>query len=288
MDSDVHESVNEDLEKKYDYRRILLFYTKIYFNRRLRNRLAQRAFRRRQTNRLKELRDRVDLNDKPYDETVKTLQDENSLLRRNLVEVQSNLARLIATMQKLSGTVSGALCESPQNEPSSGQTDCQACVASTSRSSSSEEPDLRVKGYGLADIHDTSFNEAQIVAFHDYTQLNDPTTGVLLSTQKYAKDGSSTSMKQAPDHNSAETSSGFCCPAQQMPSIWGFEYQMGVEPYADALARREHSSIMRGRRWIETNSPFSDHIQVLQRLLKSKIAPRMPLVGATMNLYVGS
>jgi hypothetical protein len=249
--------------------------------------LAQRAFRRRQTNHLKELRDRVDLNDKPYDEAVKTLQEENSRLRRNLVEVQSNLARLIATMQKLSGTVSGALRESPQDEPSSGQTDYQACVAPTSPSSSSEEPNLRAKGYGLADIHDTSFNEAQIVGFYDHTQLSDPTTSALLSTEKYAQDASLTSTKQALDYNFAETSSGFSCPAQQIPSIWGFEYQMGVEPYADALARREDSSIMRGRSWIETNSPFSDHIQVLQRLLKSKIAPRMPLVGATMNLYVG-
>jgi hypothetical protein len=129
-----------------------LFHTKIYPNRRLRNRLAQRAFRRRQTNRLKELRDRVDLNDKPYDETVKTLQEENSRLRRNLVEVQSNLARLIATMQKLSGTVSDALCGPPQNDPSRGQADYQASGAPTTPISSSEEPDLRVKGYGLTQV----------------------------------------------------------------------------------------------------------------------------------------
>jgi hypothetical protein len=62
---------------------------------------------------------------------------------------------------------------------------------------------------------------------------------------------------------------------------------MGVESYADALAIREDSSIMRGRSWIETNSPFSDHIQVLQRLLNQS-SPGMPLVGPTMNLYVGS
>ena len=191
--------------------------------------MAQRAFRRRQANRLKELRDRVDLRDKPYDETVRTLQEENSRLRSNLVEVQSNLARLVATMQKLFGTVSDALGESPQKESSRGQNEYQASVAPTTPSSSSEEPDLGVKGYELADVHDTRFNEAQMMALCDYTQLNDSTTGAILSTQMYAKDGSITSTKpQAMDYNSAKNASGFSSPAQQIPSIWGFEYQMSV------------------------------------------------------------
>jgi hypothetical protein len=75
------------------------------------------------------------------------------------------------------------------------------------------------------------------MAFCDYTQLNDRTTGAILSTQKYAKDGSFTLTKpHALDYDSAKNSSGLSCPAQQIPSIWGFEYQMGVESYADALA----------------------------------------------------
>ncbi|KAJ5146821.1 hypothetical protein N7526_000173 [Penicillium atrosanguineum] len=54
-----HERGNEDLDKK-----------------RLRNRLSQRAFRRRQADRLRELLDHADASDRPYDETVKVLQEE--------------------------------------------------------------------------------------------------------------------------------------------------------------------------------------------------------------------
>ncbi|KAH8688799.1 hypothetical protein BGW36DRAFT_402300 [Talaromyces proteolyticus] len=257
MDASGHASENKDLEKK-----------------RLRNRLAQRAFRRRQANRLRELRDQVNLGDKPYDETIKNLQEENSCLRKNLIQVQSNLARLIATMQKMSRTISDALGESSQKESSERHTSYQVSAKPDTPSSSCEGFDLGLKDYELADIQDTSINEAQIMAIFDYTQTDDRTTGALLLPKKTAVN--SNLAKDAVDFNS---------PARQIPSIWSFEYGMGIEPYADALARREDSGTMRGRSWIETNSPFSDHIQVLQSLLKSKITHRMPPEGPTMNLF---
>ena len=58
---------------------------------------------------------------------------------------------------------------------------------------------------------------------------------------------------------------------QQIPSIWTFEYQMGPQPYIDAFAASQHSSVMLGQDWTHSNSPFSDHIQVLQHLLKNKL-----------------
>lgn len=46
---------------------------------------------------------------------------------------------------------------------------------------------------------------------------------------------------------------------------------MGIQPYLTAMAANEESSMMLRKDWTLTNSPFSDHIQLLQRLLKSKL-----------------
>lgn len=59
--------------------------------------------------------------------------------------------------------------------------------------------------------------------------------------------------------------------APQIPNIWSFEYQMGVQPYLSAIDATERSSLTLGKEWTLSNSPFSDHIQLLQRLLKSKL-----------------
>lgn len=57
----------------------------------------------------------------------------------------------------------------------------------------------------------------------------------------------------------------------QIPNIWSFEYQMGVQPYLAAMTAAESSSLIRGKEWNLSNSPFSDHILLLQHLLKSKL-----------------
>lgn len=59
---------------------------------------------------------------------------------------------------------------------------------------------------------------------------------------------------------------------QQIPNIWSFEYQMGLDPYMDAITASHHSSMVLGKEWIHSNSPFSDHIHVLQCLLKDKFS----------------
>lgn len=71
--------------------------------------------------------------------------------------------------------------------------------------------------------------------------------------------------------------------AQQIPSIWSFEYQMGPGPYADCLAGSEDSSLVLGRAWTESNSPFSDHIHVLQSLMRSKLDPTVLLSKSTID-----
>lgn len=57
----------------------------------------------------------------------------------------------------------------------------------------------------------------------------------------------------------------------QIPNIWSHEYQMGMEPYLMAVNATEESRLALGKHYPCTNSPFSDHIQLLQRLLKNKL-----------------
>jgi hypothetical protein len=179
-------------------------------------------------------------------------------------------------MQKMSRTVSDALGDSPRKESSDRQTSYNVSALPSTPRSSCERFHLSLRDYKFADIHDTSINEAQIMAMFHCTQTDDPTTGALLPTKETAV-----------NCNLVKDSLDFNSPTQQIPRIWSFEYGMGAEPYADAVTRREDSSIMRGRSWIETNSPFSDYIRVFQSLLKRKIKHKMLPEGPTMNLCVG-
>jgi hypothetical protein len=71
--------------------------------------------------------------------------------------------------------------------------------------------------------------------------------------------------------------------AQQIPSIWNFEYQMGPGPYTNCLAANEESSVLLGRAWTESNSPFSDHIHVLQSLMKARLNSTILFSGSTIH-----
>lgn len=78
-------------------------------HRKLRNRLSQQAFRRRQAERIKELQSRVDTAGSPDSERIEVLQRENRRLRSQLVDVQAKMSRLLATVQKLNDSVAETL-----------------------------------------------------------------------------------------------------------------------------------------------------------------------------------
>jgi hypothetical protein len=62
-------------------------------------------------------------------------------------------------------------------------------------------------------------------------------------------------------------------PLTRMPEIWGLGHQMGSQAYANALelSLPSPSSALVGLNCVESNSPFSDHIQLLKKLLKTKL-----------------
>lgn len=52
---------------------------------------------------------------------------------------------------------------------------------------------------------------------------------------------------------------------QQIPNIWSHSYQMGSQPFVEAIVASQQSTLTPdGFSWIESNSPFSDHIQAAQ------------------------
>ncbi|KAJ5414144.1 hypothetical protein N7509_000771 [Penicillium cosmopolitanum] len=72
--------------------------------------------------------------------------------------------------------------------------------------------------------------------------------------------------------------------AQEIPSIWSFDYQMGTDPYTRALSSNQSCRMRLNKDWTETNSPFSDHIQSLRTTLKSKVDLNTPKTGPAMLL----
>lgn len=60
---------------------------------------------------------------------------------------------------------------------------------------------------------------------------------------------------------------------QRIPNIWNFNYQMGSQSYIDAIESCASSRPTSGLRWIDSNSPISVHIQILKRLLLTKLKP---------------
>lgn len=237
----------------------------------LRNRLSQRAFRRRQAECIRELRNRVNVDQRPDSERVEALQQENSRLRTQLVEVQSKLGRLLATVQSLTDSVSVTLDGTVEETKDSGN-----------ESVVQDKPGSRQK-------HKTHARQSQSVDFQmpplDITDITESTeTAVLSFRPSVTPDATDKNSFPGPDLTMVDPGTLY----QQIPNIWSFEYQMGLDPYMDAITASHHSSVMLGKEWIHSNSPFSDHIHVLQCLLKDKfsmmgISPE--LQGPTQSLY---
>ncbi|XEV01123.1 hypothetical protein FSHL1_006410 [Fusarium sambucinum] len=85
----------------------------------LRNRLSQRAFRRRQAECLRDLRNRV--HNTQDSGRIDQLQHENTLLRAELVKLQGKLSLLMGKFQGLSDSITHTLDASPSSEEQPGK-----------------------------------------------------------------------------------------------------------------------------------------------------------------------
>ncbi|KAF7557131.1 hypothetical protein G7Z17_g880 [Cylindrodendrum hubeiense] len=231
----------------------------------LRNRLSQRAFRRRQAECIRELRNRVNVDQRPDSERVEALQQENSRLRNQLVEVQSKLGRLLATVQLLTDSVATTL----------DGTDADEAKDSGSEAAIPTKPEFQRRNKARGKRPRSEDHKLPLLDITDITESVE--TSVLSFRPSVTPDAIDSTVISDPGTL-----------YQQIPNIWSFEYQMGLDPYMDAITASHHSSMMLGKEWIHSNSPFSDHIHVLQCLLKDKfsmmgISPG--LQGPIQSLY---
>ncbi|KAJ6034002.1 hypothetical protein N7499_010158 [Penicillium canescens] len=236
---------------------------------RLRNRLSQQTFRRRQADRLRQLLDDVNATGRPDDETNRALREENRRLRRSLIELESKIARLVVTVQGLSETVSNA-------------------VVDTSRDESNTFDSYQGHATSATATEELVSNSRPTIAPKPPFRRELPLTKSTQPAAQNAEDHEQEIRTRSPsiDCNAAlNIAANFDSLAQQIPSIWSFEYQMGPGPYADCLAGSEDSSLILGRAWTESNSPFSDHIHVLQSLMRSKLDPTVLLSKSTIDHF---
>ncbi|KAF5023027.1 hypothetical protein F66182_4911 [Fusarium sp. NRRL 66182] len=225
----------------------------------LRNRLSQRAFRRRQAECIRELRNRVNVDQRPDSERVEMLQKENRILRQQLIDVQSKMSRMLASVQLLNDSVAKTLDDTAKRDDFDGgeYLDGESGLIEPTTDTCHHNP-TQQHSHSASSFPSTGFE------FLDPGVLNVGTSLPPTYVSAPAVDSGSASSELI---NVTGTNPFY----SQIPNIWSYEYQMGMQPYLNAVAATEESSMVLGKDYSFTNSPFSDHIQVLQRMLKNKL-----------------
>ncbi|KAG7055962.1 penicillin-binding protein [Colletotrichum scovillei] len=215
--------------------------------------LSQQAFRRRQAERMRELSSRVNTDQKSDNERIEDLQRENRQLRAQLVDVQARMSRLLANIQGLSDSVSKTLNDTgSQGSKVFEETEDHASQLSTydKKQTYDEGPPFPGPSMQLEPFDTSSLNFDPPLAHHPGPGQSED---AFLSSELINVTGTSPLYTQ-------------------IPNIWSFEYQTGIEPYLTAMAASQESSMALRKDMPISNSPFSDHIKLLQHLLKSKLA----------------
>ncbi|KAJ4318223.1 hypothetical protein N0V84_006979 [Fusarium piperis] len=225
-----------------------------------RNRLSQQAFRRRTKEQLRELTSLRNERQKPESERVKAYQRENRLLRKQLVQVQADLSRHLASIKSMCNAVSATLdgTGTQVGDADEEDDDREEYEEADEDALSMTGPFSNTPTQGLPVSGPSSFVSP---VFGPAPPL-DSTSFIMQNSVPDAQCPTSTELV-----NGAGTSPFYA----QLPGIWSHRYQMGPEPYLDAMSATQEASMILGKDFSWSNSPFSDHIQLLQRLLLAKL-----------------
>ncbi|KAJ4252848.1 hypothetical protein NW762_010754 [Fusarium torreyae] len=211
---------------------------------------------RKQAECIRELRNRVNADQRPDSERVEALQKENRMLRQQLIDVQTKMSRMLASVQLLNDSVSKTL-DNTANGHDTDERDIQEesppgeqVIDSRGQKQSQQPADTSLTSLDL-----DSFDPSILDFENAFAPVNAsaPATGSALTSSEVI--------------NAAGTNPFYA----QIPNIWSHEYQMGMQSYLTAINATEESSLVLGKDYSFTNSPFSDHIQLLQRMLKNKL-----------------
>ncbi|KAK1522349.1 uncharacterized protein CCOS01_10061 [Colletotrichum costaricense] len=202
---------------------------------------------------MRELSSRVNTDQKSDNERIEELQRENRQLRAQLVDVQARMSRLLANIQGLSDSVSKTLNDTgSQDNKVLEETEHHPLQLSTydKKQTDYEGPPFPGPSMQLEPFDTSSLNFDPPLAHHPGPGQSED---AFLSSELINVTGTSPLYTQ-------------------IPNIWSFEYQTGIEPYLTAMAASQESSMAMRKDMPISNSPFSDHIKLLQHLLKSKLA----------------
>lgn len=241
-------------------------------SRKLRNRLSQRAFRRRQAEYLRDLRNRAEASQKPDNERVAELEDENGRLRAHITELQSRLEGVQVTLQMIASSSSKILGRSKSSLPrqsriedrDSKQEDNEAprddsITANEAQSEANLWPPFSSAALEAIQIPDLSFP----------TNV-DSTIEILASDAVQARSSLVRDVMDSVDPIDPNLSKS-PLQLQRTRSVWNFNYQMGNQAYIDAIESCASSKPTSGLRWIDSNSPILR--QILRRLLLTELKP---------------
>lgn len=162
-----------------------------------------------------------------------------------MIDVQTKMSRLLASVQGLSDSVAKTLDDTKDGHDNSGQSDQR-------RGGRNGEAELDLESF-----------DASILDF-DAPFVSDASQPQMLTTSSSAPTTNNLTSELV---NVTGTNPFY----SQIPNIWTHEYQMGIDPYLTAINASAESSMVLGKDYAFTNSPFSDHIQLLQKMLKNKL-----------------
>ncbi|KAF4946720.1 hypothetical protein FGADI_10924 [Fusarium gaditjirri] len=201
---------------------------------------------------IRELKNRVNADQRSESERVEALQKENRLLRQQLIDVQTKMSRMMASVQLLSDSVAKTLDDTAGGEGDERHKDGERDGAGRMSGKTANEERI---------VEEAALQSIDLEAF-------DPS---ILDFDAPFSSSVTTSTTESGISSELINVSGTSPFYSQIPNIWSHEYQMGMQPYLAAISATAESSLVLGKDYSFTNSPFSDHIQLLQRMLKNKL-----------------
>ncbi|KAI8715710.1 BZIP domain-containing protein [Fusarium sp. LHS14.1] len=267
-----HEPTSPDLDKNQ--------------KRKLRNRLSQRAFRRRQAEYLRDLRNRAEASQKPDNERIAELEEENGRLRAHITELQSRLEGVQVTLQMIASSSSKILGRSKSSLPHQPRIE--------ERDSEQEENESSTDGAVTADKVQSDANPWPPFSSAALESIQIPDLSFSTDVDSTIEIPTSDAMQTR--HNLVQDVIDCVGPIdpnlsksplqlQRIPDIWNFNCQMGSQSYVDAVESCASSKPTSGLRWIDFNSPILGHIQILRRPLLTKVKPTIRDDRSFQTLY---
>ncbi|KAI8659229.1 hypothetical protein LRP88_05796 [Fusarium phalaenopsidis] len=240
---------------------------------RLRNRLSQQAFRKRQSAYIKDLERRLEIRGSDGDGRIARLERDNRALRAQLTSAISKLERIQLTLR--------SLCNSMMSHVSHGKEDdaqLEPHLDDDSEGDPTKVTQPTAQGQPLtAPSSDT--------AGHDNSETSIPEPGqdqgfLLPSMPPDTIMPADDQMEQGDDHNSLVVSGSQepftdldmslfveeCSPVRSLPGIWTYHYQMGPSNFQTRRPSLKKTSMALA----STNSSFSDHMQMIRACLVKK------------------